>query len=98
MTEKIVHLNTAHTQAANMATNEIDVICGQLINAVRAMMDPMTPSQVRLNAFKHCEQFKEESPADLGIQCAITLSSSSGNLYNSIHRTFNILKPRKCKN
>jgi len=60
-----------------MATNEIDVICGQLINAVRAMMDPMTPSQVRLNAFKHCEQFKEESPADLGIQCAITLSSSS---------------------
>ena len=78
-----------------MATNEIDVICGQLINAVRAMMDPMTPSQVRLNAFKHCEQFKEESPADLGIQCAITLSSSSGNLH-SIHRTFYILKPRKC--
>ena len=71
------------TQAANMATNEIDVICGQLINAVRAMMDPMTPSQVRLNAFKHCEQFKEESPADLGIQCAITLSSSSGNLQHT---------------
>ena len=66
-----------------MATNEIDVICGQLINAVRAMMDPMTPSQVRLNAFKHCEQFKEESPADLGIQCAITLSSSSGNLQHT---------------
>ena len=83
MTEKIVHINIAHTQAANMATNEIDVICGQLINAVRAMMDPMTPSQVRLNAFKHCEQFKEESPADLGIQCAITLSSSSGNLQHT---------------
>ena len=54
-------------------------------------MDPMTPSQVRLNAFKHCEQFKEESPADLGIQCAITLSSSSGNLQHkeNVLRTIN---------
>ena len=62
-----------------MATN-IDAICSQLINAVKAMMDPMTPPQVRLDAFKHCEQFKEESPADLGIQCAIALSSSSGKI------------------
>ena len=64
-----------------MATNEIDVICGQLIDAVRVMMDPTTPARVRLNAFKHCEQFKEESPADLGIQCAIILSTNPGKQF-----------------
>lgn len=55
--------------------NEAEIICGQLMDAVRAMMNPTTPPQVRLNAFKHCEQFKEASSPELGIQCAILLST-----------------------
>lgn len=56
--------------------NEAEIVCGQLANAVRAMMDPMTPSQTRLEAFNHCERFKETSDPALGIQCAILLSSN----------------------
>ena len=64
-----------------MATNnETDAICGQLVNAMRAMMDPTTPQQVRLDAFNHCEQFKEVSTPDLGIQCAIILSANADSI------------------
>ena len=56
--------------------SEVEAICDQLIKAVRAMMDPMTPSQLRLEAFTNCETFKETSTPAMGIQCAIMLGSS----------------------
>lgn len=57
-----------------MAATDPEAICGQLINAMSAIMDPTTPSQVRINAYNHCEQFKENSSPDLSIQCSIMLS------------------------
>jgi exportin-5 len=57
--------------------SEAEVICGQLANAVKAMMDPLTPSQIRLEAFTNCERFKETSDPGLGIQCSILLSGNS---------------------
>ena len=56
-------------------SNEAEVVCGQLASAVKAMMDPMTPSQHRFEAFSNCERFKESASPELGIQCAIFLSS-----------------------
>ena len=56
--------------------SEAEVVCGQLVSAVKAMMDPMTPSQLRYEAFSNCERFKETASPDLGIQCAIMLSAN----------------------
>ena len=56
--------------------SEAEVVCAQLVTAVKAMMDPMTPSQMRYEAFSNCERFKETASPDLGIQCAIILSAN----------------------
>jgi len=58
-------------------STEAEVVCGQLANAVKAMMDPMTPSQLRFEAFSSCERFKETASPELGIQCAILLSANA---------------------
>ena len=56
--------------------SETEMICNQLIKAVRAMMDPTTAPQLRLEAFTNCEHFKETSTPAMGIQCAIMLGGS----------------------
>ena len=56
--------------------SEAEVVCAQLVAAVKAMMDPMTPSQLRYEAFSNCERFKETASPELGIQCAIILSAN----------------------
>ena len=53
---------------------EVERICGELIRAVQAQMDPMSPPNMRIEAITHCENFKEQSPPALGVQCGLFLS------------------------
>ena len=53
---------------------EVERICAELIRAVQAQMDPMSPANIRIEAITHCENFKEQSPPALGVQCGLFLS------------------------
>jgi len=58
---------------------EVERLCAELVRAVQAQMDPTSPPNVRMEAITHCEDFKEQSPPALGVQCGLFLSQN----YNS---------------
>ena len=58
---------------------EVEGLCADLIRAVQAQMDPMSSSNVRMQAITHCENFKEQSPPALGVQCGLYLSQNNGS-------------------
>lgn len=39
------------------------------------MLNPMSPQTVRMEAFTHCESFKEQSPPNLSMHCGLMLCS-----------------------
>ncbi len=59
---------------------DLEAVCGQLSNAVRVIMDPRSPKEVRLEAYQYCESFKESASPGFGIQCSVLLSGNSDKL------------------
>jgi len=55
---------------------DIGAICQGLVRAVEAMLNPMSPQSVRMEAFTHCETFKEQSPPGVSMQCGLMLCES----------------------
>lgn len=55
---------------------DIGAICQGLVRAVEAMLNPMSPQAVRMEAFTHCETFKERSPPGVSMQCGLMLCGS----------------------
>jgi len=53
---------------------EVEAMCDQLVRAVEAMLDHTSSPQIRQDALKYCENFKEQSPPALGVQCGLVLS------------------------
>ena len=54
--------------------SEVEALCGQLVGAVEAMLNPLSATDVRQDALKFCENFKEQSPPAVGVQCGLVLS------------------------
>ena len=59
---------------------DIGAICQGLVRAVEAMLNPMSPQAVRMEAFTHCENFKEQSPPEVSIQCGLLLCQSKNDV------------------
>ena len=55
---------------------EVERVCAELARAVQAQVDPLSPPNVRMQAITHCENFKEQSPPALGVQCGLYLSQA----------------------